>query len=82
MKNITLLLLLSVSGVIGQTTHQFSPNGPLTGSSGKAARDIGLDFLQSAASGVAVDAPGISGTYLAREYKTAHNGVSHLIFRQ
>ncbi|NDJ12164.1 MAG: hypothetical protein EBY17_13385 [Acidobacteriia bacterium] len=84
MKKFALLLLVCTSAAVGQTapTHRFSSVGALTRPSGSPAAEIGLDYLRASAGELKLDAPGISGAYLATQYKTDHNGVTHLIFKQ
>ena len=54
--------------------HLLRSNGALTESSARPPREIGDQFTAAQ-----MDAPGI---YLANEYKTDHNGVTHLVYRQ
>jgi len=54
--------------------HLFLREAPLTASSPRAPREIGDQFTASQ-----MDAPGL---YLANEYRTEHNGVTHLVYRQ
>jgi extracellular elastinolytic metalloproteinase len=55
--------------------HLLSLDGPLTPSSPRPARDIAADFT-------AQQLPAPAGLYLANEYKSDHNGVTHLTYRQ
>lgn len=54
--------------------HLFQSGGPLTASNPRAPREIGDEFTAAQ-----MEAPGL---YLANEYKTDHNGVTHLVYRQ
>src|SRR5215212_2814245 len=62
--------------------HLMKAGGALTQASGRAARETGESFTreQMAAAGLPDGVP--SGLYLAQEYKTGHNGVTHLVYRQ
>src|SRR5882672_636506 len=84
MKKGALLFVLASGISLGQiqVNHKFNVNGTLTGPSSQPAREIGLTWLRSSAAGLQIDAPGIAGAYLANEYRTEHNGVTHLIFKQ
>ncbi len=55
--------------------HLLNLDGPLTQSSPRPARDIAADFT-------AQQFPSPVGLYLTDEYKTDHNGVTHLTYRQ
>jgi hypothetical protein len=54
--------------------HLVNSNGPLTPFSTRSPKEIGDQFTAAQ-----MDAPGL---YLAIEYRTAHNGVTHLVYRQ
>jgi hypothetical protein len=84
MKKFAVLLLLCLGVGFGQTgtNHKFNVRGTLTGPSALSPRDIGDAWLKAAATELQVDAPGISGVYLANQYRTEHNGVTHLIYKQ
>lgn len=55
---------------------------PLTAPSSRAASDIARDYLVSAANQLNLSTQDLDGLFLAKEYKTAHNGVTHLVYRQ
>ncbi|MDQ6665703.1 MAG: extracellular metalloproteinase, partial [Acidobacteriota bacterium] len=73
------LALLSVAPFCAQDSnspkHLLGIAAPLTAPSAQAPRDIALAYIRSVAGGMA-------GIYLAKEYQTAHNGVTHLIYKQ
>ncbi|HEU0119158.1 MAG TPA: M36 family metallopeptidase [Bryobacteraceae bacterium] len=69
-----LLLTLVFAWAAPIPRHAFSRDGELTGPSARAPREIAEAYTATLS-----DAPGI---YLANEYKTAHNGVTHLVYRQ
>lgn len=61
--------------------HLIGARGPLTPASPRPAREIGREFLSSA-----LESRGLTsllpGVYVAREYTGAHNGVTHILYRQ
>jgi hypothetical protein len=63
--------------------HFMGLNQPLTAPSGRSARAIAQDFIhaQAAAELLLTDVD-LAGLYVAKEYQTAHNGVTHLIYKQ
>src|SRR5438132_8062679 len=63
-------------------TSFVSGETPLTAPSGRAAKEIALDYLVSAGSQMSISAQDLDGLFLAKEYKTEHNGVTHLVYRQ
>jgi extracellular elastinolytic metalloproteinase len=56
--------------------------GPLTAGSSRPARDIAKQFLTSAAPELGLSAGDLGSVYVAREYTDAHNGVTHILYRQ
>ena len=78
------LFFLATGSAFAQTGvhHAFSVTGALTGPSSQSPRQIGAAWLKASAPQLQVDAPGISGVYLSNEYRTEHNGVTHLIYKQ
>ncbi|MBM3735282.1 MAG: hypothetical protein FJW39_05785 [Acidobacteria bacterium] len=56
-----------------------NPHGSLTEASPRPAGSIAETFLRSA---VNLGPEGLAGTFVAKEYKTAHNGVTHFVYRQ
>jgi hypothetical protein len=57
-------------------------SGPLTEATPMPASAVGDLFLRSSAPQLQIGPEDIEGTYLAVQYKTAHNGVAHLVYRQ
>jgi hypothetical protein len=58
-------------------------NQPLTAPSGPSARAIAQDFIHGqAAAELSLTDADLAGLYVAKEYQTAHNGVTHLIYKQ
>ena len=88
MKKIVFSAMVLASAAFAQdhSVHRFNPTGTLTGPKAGRAADLGFEYvrksLQDSTSGTVIDAPGISGVYLAKQYSTEHNGVTHLIFKQ
>src|SRR5947207_6767419 len=63
--------------------HMIGTNGPLTAPSGRSARAIAQDFVETTvAAELSLTPADVAGMYIAKEYQTAHNGVTHLIYRQ
>lgn len=62
--------------------HFLRDNGPLTEPSGEAPDTIGRAFLKQAAALYGVPADQIESAYLVRQFRTEHNGVTHLRYRQ
>ena len=64
------------------SAHRFSYSGALTERSSEAPRTIAERFLHSEARIWGLADEDIASAYIAKEYSTTHNGVTHLIFRQ
>lgn len=62
--------------------HVFSYAEPLTAARSGAPKEIALDHLRSVAGNYGLNAKDLDTLYVAREYKSNHNGVTHLLFRQ
>ena len=63
--------------------HLLGTNSPLTAPSGRSARAIAQDFIQTTVAAELSLTPGdVAGMYVAKEYQTAHNGVTHIIYKQ
>src|SRR5262245_60678413 len=71
MRKILLALIVVAPVVLGQTTERQTRFS--------TPERIALDYLASS-SGIAPE--GLSSIYLAKEYTTPHNGVTHLVYRQ
>ncbi len=57
--------------------------GTLTPGDARPKRAIALDFLQStAAKALDLGPADFAGTYVHKEFQTAHNGVAHFVYRQ
>jgi hypothetical protein len=64
------------------TRHFMGLNQPLTAPSGRSARAIAQDFIHAQAADLSLTDADLAGLYVAKEYQTAHNGVTHLIYKQ
>ena len=63
--------------------HLLGTNTPLTLPSGRPARDIAADFIRTVVvRELALTDADVMGLYIAKEYKTEHNNVTHLIYKQ
>jgi extracellular elastinolytic metalloproteinase len=62
--------------------HFLGKSGLLTAASSAAPDRIARLYLESVAAGLSLDADGLNGVYVAKQYRTEHNGVTHVIFRQ
>lgn len=66
----------------GAGKHFVREGGPLTEATSEAAESIGAKFLKQAAALYEVAEADLDSIYLVRQYKTDHNGVTHLRYRQ
>ncbi len=62
--------------------HIFSLSEPLTPASGLAPRAVADAFLARTASEDGLVASDLAGVYVVKEYRTAHNGVTHFVYKQ
>ncbi|HET8547872.1 MAG TPA: M36 family metallopeptidase, partial [Bryobacteraceae bacterium] len=62
--------------------HFIRNSGALTAPSSQAPRVIAAKFIGETASLYGVGDADLPSVYLVREYKTEHNGVTHLVYRQ
>ncbi len=76
-------LVLLFTGLLAQAApiirHAFRTDGALTGPSGLAPRSIAEAYTREQMQQAGIEAAGL---YLEKEYKTQHNGVTHLVYRQ
>jgi len=81
MRPLILAFVFAVPVLFAQTSElqHSSPIPRLTEPSNRAPQDVGFDYLASS-SGLSPD--DLSGVYLAKAYTSAHNGVTHLQYRQ
>src|SRR5206468_10391011 len=62
--------------------HLFYPDRPLTEASPLAPRQIALDYIRSLSDAFKLTADDLDSLFVVKEYQTAHNGVTHLVFKQ
>jgi hypothetical protein len=84
---LTSSFLFSQTGsLIGQPEelprHLINPDGALSQPSGDTPVAIARKFLDSVAPALGLGAEDLAGVYVAKEYRTEHNGVTHVLFRQ
>lgn len=63
-------------------SHLFSASEPLTAPSAAPARAVAQDYIRTLAPTYGLAPEDLAGLYVAKEYRTQHNGVTHLVFRQ
>src|SRR5262245_65594264 len=73
MRKIIFLFMLATPALLGQTTKRQA------GSQEQTPQQIASEFMASS-SAIAPD--DFSSVYLAKQYTTAHNGVTHLVYKQ
>ena len=72
-----------IAQVGGGSRHFLGISGPLTGPSSQPALAIAQDYLQViAAKELSLSSADLAGVYVAKEYKTEHNGVTHIVYKQ
>ncbi len=62
--------------------HILGVSAPLTQASGRPASDIARDFLRAAAPESGLTAADAASAVISRQYTDAHNGVTHIVYRQ
>ncbi|MGH9666282.1 MAG: M36 family metallopeptidase, partial [Bryobacteraceae bacterium] len=62
--------------------HIFKLGGRLTEASGGDPQQAAMDYLRQLAPAYGLSDDDLTTAYVAQEYRTAHNGVTHLLFRQ
>src|SRR5947207_14110064 len=86
MSKITLLLLLCLplpgQHADGRIRHVFGAHEPLTAADSRPPREIAQAYLRTFAQGLSLSAADLAAASVVKEYRTSHNGVTHLIFRQ
>lgn len=79
-------LLLPLSLLIAQeplsSTRVIGVNRPLTAPSSRPAQEIASEFLNSSAAGLGLAKADLGSVFVARQYTDAHNGVTHILYRQ
>ena len=82
MRRTLLALILAAPVLLGQTQRQYhysTPAAPLTAPSSSAPEHIAMAYIASTAG---LPPEGLGSVYVAKEYTTSHNGVTHLVYRQ
>ncbi|MCU1338501.1 MAG: hypothetical protein JWO19_4082 [Bryobacterales bacterium] len=86
MRNAAVLGLFSICILFGQNQEPkarfFAGEAPLTQPSAGSAEDIARGFLAATANDLSLTPSDLPSVFLAKEYRTDHNGVTHLVFRQ
>lgn len=82
-KPVALFLLVSVCPLAAQQSqHLFQRERTLTGESPVSKREIADGFLKQSAAANGLSPEDAAGAYLIKQYVTAHNGVTHVVYRQ
>jgi hypothetical protein len=86
MRHILPLLLLTGFVATAQQTnaprHYMRVAGPLTAASSALPEEIARQYLRSVAQDLSLTSQDLNSIYVAKEYRTAQNGVTHIVFRQ
>ena len=77
-----LLLTASISCAQDFPRHLLGTRGPLTPPDGRRAGEIAREFTAHQAAEVGVKLGDLSSLYVDREYTDAHNGVTHIVYKQ
>ena len=82
----SVFVVLASCFVLGAQTphpprHVFSPDGRLSPPSSQPARAIAAGYLRSVAPEYNVTFEDLANLHLVKEYRTSHNGVTHLVYR-
>ena len=62
--------------------HILGVTEPLTARSARAPSEIANDFLRGRAAELGLSGVDLGSAYIARQYTDAHNGVTHILYRQ
>ncbi|MEO8126802.1 MAG: M36 family metallopeptidase [Bryobacteraceae bacterium] len=85
MKQVYLFLLFGsilAAQVREMPRHLFDPGRALTEPSQRPARDIAAAYLQTIAADYGLTASDLRSLRVIKEFRTEHNGITHLIFKQ
>ena len=82
-----LLCLLAVTSLLtaqdkSLSRHLIGTRSPLTAESSRTARDIAHEYTTQQASAVGLGSKDLESLYVDREYTDAHNGVTHIVYKQ
>lgn len=83
---LSLLLLAAAYLLPAQTPRStkryYGTAAPLTAPSQAPARQVAREFLEASIGDIGITVPDLDSLTLVKEYRTAHNGVRHLVFGQ
>src|SRR3982751_4654297 len=86
MKTSAFLAIISICTLNAQNqepkARYFAETTPLSAPDAGRSEDIARRFLASTAPELSLSPDDLSGVFLAKEYQTDHNGVTHMVFRQ
>ena len=86
MKFAATLLFVTLIPALAQDPHAprhlLGAAGPLTAADSAPPENIARRHLLSLASELSLGPADLDGVYIARQYRTEHNGVTHIVFRQ
>ncbi len=75
-------VLLAAADRPGLPRHIVGASEPLTAPSAAPARAVARNFIRQLAASHGLEAEDLAGLYVVKEYRSAHNGVTHLVYRQ
>src|SRR5689334_19049815 len=81
-QRIALSFLIVLPLFAAKERQQFSSREPLTAARTGAPRDIAGEYMRSTAATIGLDGADLAGLYIAKEYQSAHNGVTHFVYKQ
>jgi hypothetical protein len=84
MKPFSAVFILFTIPLLGQETprHYLGTAAALTPSSSAAPEDIARAHLRSHAAELSLTSSDLDSVYIAKQYRSSNNGVTHIIFRQ
>ncbi len=86
MQKLILCLLAATSLLTAQdkslSRHLIGTRSPLTAESSRSARDIAHEYTTQQAFAVGLGSKDLESLYVDREYTDAHNGVTHIVYKQ
>jgi hypothetical protein len=75
-------LLFSACLPLASQHHFLGTSGPLTQANSAPPERIARLHLESVAADLSLDSAALNGVYVAKQYRTERNGVTHIILRQ
>src|SRR3974390_1449773 len=82
MRKLTWVSLIFSVCAAAQDRHLLGVTAPLTAPSAREPREIADDFLRGRAAELGLSGVDLGSAYVARQYTDAHNGVTHILYRQ